>query len=185
MATLSKTRWHVKGTVVISCNCDYGCPCNFNARPTQGKCEGQWVWHVEEGSFGDVRSTDSQWSVDCGLARRDPRRRRPRDVPLRRTRRRGAGRGYRGARARRERWSLGHLHQHLRARGRPADAVRRSTSRASTRPFGSATRSSSSSTPITNPVTGARRCTRARCSPRVLSARRCRSASPRRSGSTT
>jgi Uncharacterized conserved protein len=63
MATQSATQWHVKGTLLISCNCDYGCPCNFNARPTQGHCEGQWVWHVEEGSFGDVPLDRLTWSV--------------------------------------------------------------------------------------------------------------------------
>jgi hypothetical protein len=42
----------MKGTVLVGCNCDYGCPCNFNALPTHGKCEGSWVWHVEEGSYG-------------------------------------------------------------------------------------------------------------------------------------
>src|ERR671935_4129 len=41
-------------SVLIACNCDYGCPCNFNARPTQGKCEGGWTWHVERGRYGDV-----------------------------------------------------------------------------------------------------------------------------------
>jgi hypothetical protein len=46
--------WRLRGTVLIACNCDYGCPCNFNALPTYGKCEGQWTWHVEEGRFGDV-----------------------------------------------------------------------------------------------------------------------------------
>jgi len=39
--------WELKGTVVIACNCDYGCPCNFNALPTQGKCEGSWTWHID------------------------------------------------------------------------------------------------------------------------------------------
>jgi hypothetical protein len=47
--------WHASGTVLTACNCDYGCPCNFNARPTQGHCEGGWSWHVETGAFGDVR----------------------------------------------------------------------------------------------------------------------------------
>ena len=41
----------LRGTVLISCNCDYGCPCNFNALPTPGKCEGHWTWHVESGSI--------------------------------------------------------------------------------------------------------------------------------------
>jgi hypothetical protein len=46
--------WRLKGTVLISCNCDYGCPCNFNALPTTGKCEGHWTWHVDEGRYGEA-----------------------------------------------------------------------------------------------------------------------------------
>jgi hypothetical protein len=46
--------WQLRGTVLIACNCDYGCPCNFNALPSRGKCEGQWTWHVDAGSYGDL-----------------------------------------------------------------------------------------------------------------------------------
>lgn len=46
--------WNVRGTVLIACNCDWGCPCNFNARPTQGHCEGGWSWLIEGGSAGGV-----------------------------------------------------------------------------------------------------------------------------------
>jgi len=46
--------WHLRGQVIIACNCDYGCPCNFNGLPSQGKCEGSWSWHVEDGRYGDV-----------------------------------------------------------------------------------------------------------------------------------
>jgi len=53
-ATATGTSWKLEGTVVVACNCDFGCPCNFNALPTQGKCEGSWTWHVEQGSFGDT-----------------------------------------------------------------------------------------------------------------------------------
>ena len=42
--------WELKGTVIVACNCDYGCPCNFNALPTTGKCEGSWTWHVDRGA---------------------------------------------------------------------------------------------------------------------------------------
>ena len=54
MAT-EKPTWTLKGTVLIACNCDYGCPCNFNARPSHGKCEGGWTWVVREGAFDGVR----------------------------------------------------------------------------------------------------------------------------------
>ena len=45
----------MKGTLVIACNCDYGCPCNVNGRPTTGKCEGGWTWQLEQGIYGDVK----------------------------------------------------------------------------------------------------------------------------------
>jgi hypothetical protein len=55
MAAVKSTNWMMKGQVVISCNCDYGCPCNVNGRPSTGKCEGGWTWHIEQGSHGDLR----------------------------------------------------------------------------------------------------------------------------------
>ena len=46
--------WNLKGTVLIACNCDYGCPCNFNALPSRGFCEGGWTWHIDKGAFDGV-----------------------------------------------------------------------------------------------------------------------------------
>jgi len=46
--------FHVSGDVLIACNCDYGCPCNFNARPSRGFCQGGWVWMIEKGRLDDV-----------------------------------------------------------------------------------------------------------------------------------
>jgi hypothetical protein len=57
------TEWTLKGTVVIACNCDYGCPCNFNALPSKGKCEGEWTWHVDEGRFGDTELDDLNFTL--------------------------------------------------------------------------------------------------------------------------
>jgi hypothetical protein len=55
--------WELNGTVIVACNCDYGCPCNFNARPTSGKCEGTWTWHVERGTFGETSLDDLNFTV--------------------------------------------------------------------------------------------------------------------------
>jgi hypothetical protein len=55
--------WQLKGTVLIACNCDYGCPCNFNALPSRGSCEGGWTWHVDDGEFDGVRLDDLNFSV--------------------------------------------------------------------------------------------------------------------------
>ncbi len=56
-------RWSLQGTMLIACNCDYGCPCNFNALPTTGKCEGGWTWVVDEGRYGDVELSGLNFSL--------------------------------------------------------------------------------------------------------------------------
>lgn len=47
--------WRLKGWTLDACNCDYGCPCVFNAPPTRGYCQGGWNWHVTEGLYGQTR----------------------------------------------------------------------------------------------------------------------------------
>ena len=44
----------MEGATFGPCNCDWGCPCNFDAPPTFGHCDGVYVWAVREGTFGDV-----------------------------------------------------------------------------------------------------------------------------------
>lgn len=56
-------RWQLNGKVLISCNCDWGCPCNFNARPTAGKCEGGWTWHIERGDLDGTSLDGLSFSV--------------------------------------------------------------------------------------------------------------------------
>jgi hypothetical protein len=63
MVTDTATKWQLEGTLLIACNCDFGCPCNFNARPSRGDCEGQWLWHVERGGLGDVALEGLSWTV--------------------------------------------------------------------------------------------------------------------------
>jgi hypothetical protein len=46
------SEWQLSGHVLIACNCDWGCPCNFNARPSRGHCEGGWIWLIEQGRVG-------------------------------------------------------------------------------------------------------------------------------------
>jgi hypothetical protein len=55
--------WRLSGKVLVACNCDWGCPCNFNARPTTGKCEGGWTWYVEKGVAGDIKLDGLSFSV--------------------------------------------------------------------------------------------------------------------------
>jgi hypothetical protein len=52
---MAEVDWRLKGEWVKNCNCAFGCPCDFNARPTQGHCEGLVAMNIKEGHFGDVR----------------------------------------------------------------------------------------------------------------------------------
>ncbi|MGI0149685.1 MAG: DUF1326 domain-containing protein [Thermoplasmata archaeon] len=46
------TEWAFEADYFTYCNCDWGCPCNFNARPTQGNCQGVGAWRIVRGQFG-------------------------------------------------------------------------------------------------------------------------------------
>ena len=60
---MTPSKWSLKGTVVIACNCDWGCPCNFNAMPTKGHCEGGWTWHIDHGSVDGTALDGLAFSV--------------------------------------------------------------------------------------------------------------------------
>ena len=38
----------------MHCNCDYGCPCQFNSLPTHGDCRAVGFIEIEEGHHGDT-----------------------------------------------------------------------------------------------------------------------------------
>jgi len=46
--------WHIKGKQFGNCNCNYGCPCQFNAPPTDNYCHGIGAFLIEEGFFGEI-----------------------------------------------------------------------------------------------------------------------------------
>ena len=47
-----KPSWKVHAYFLDACNCDWGCPCQFNANPTHGNCEGIAGYHIITGSYG-------------------------------------------------------------------------------------------------------------------------------------
>ena len=47
-------KWYINGDYMLGCNCDYGCPCNFNAPPTKGFCEGAIGFLIEDGAYNGV-----------------------------------------------------------------------------------------------------------------------------------
>jgi hypothetical protein len=46
--------WEIEADELVSCNCAYGCPCQFNALPTYGHCEAIAGFAIRRGRFGDV-----------------------------------------------------------------------------------------------------------------------------------
>lgn len=46
--------WSIEGPWFKNCNCDPGCPCDFNQAPTHGNCEGMLGMRVDKGHYGDV-----------------------------------------------------------------------------------------------------------------------------------
>ena len=46
--------WHLKADYVETCNCDFGCPCNFNGFPTSGSCRALVLYHIRDGQYGNV-----------------------------------------------------------------------------------------------------------------------------------
>lgn len=47
--------WRIKAQSLSACNCAWGCPCQFNALPTNGDCRAAVALRIDEGHFGDVR----------------------------------------------------------------------------------------------------------------------------------
>jgi hypothetical protein len=48
-------KWYMKIDYVEACNCDHGCPCNFNGFPTYGFCRALILNSIREGNYGDVK----------------------------------------------------------------------------------------------------------------------------------
>lgn len=47
--------WEIEGSEISSCNCDWGCPCQFNALPTHGNCQAAVAFHIDRGHFGETK----------------------------------------------------------------------------------------------------------------------------------
>jgi hypothetical protein len=55
MATATRTPWKMAADEVVTCNCAWGCPCQFNALPTTGRCEALVAMRIRQGNYGETR----------------------------------------------------------------------------------------------------------------------------------
>lgn len=53
--------WRIRGPEISNCNCDWGCPCQFNALPTHGDCRAMTAMHIDQGHFGEVSLDGLKW----------------------------------------------------------------------------------------------------------------------------
>ncbi len=47
-------QWLIKGREYANCNCDQGCPCQFNAPSTHGYCHGIFTGIIDKGHFDEI-----------------------------------------------------------------------------------------------------------------------------------
>jgi len=50
--------WRIQADYMESCNCEFGCPCNFGGFPSDGHCEALVGYHVRSGHYGEVKLHD-------------------------------------------------------------------------------------------------------------------------------
>lgn len=46
--------WLIQGQHFANCNCDYGCPCQFTALPTDGSCRAVVAMRIDKGHWEDI-----------------------------------------------------------------------------------------------------------------------------------
>src|SRR3989304_9923294 len=55
MTPQATVRWNLKGAYFETCNCTVACPCIVLSSPNEGDCKLLAAWHIDEGSFGEVK----------------------------------------------------------------------------------------------------------------------------------
>jgi hypothetical protein len=54
MATATQIPWRMAADEAVTCNCAWGCPCQFNALPTTGRCEALVAVCIRQGHYGET-----------------------------------------------------------------------------------------------------------------------------------
>lgn len=47
--------WRMQGIQISHCNCNIGCPCQFNALPSHGHCRAYMFGQIDKGVFGKTK----------------------------------------------------------------------------------------------------------------------------------
>jgi len=55
--------WFMQGSEFSNCNCFVGCPCQFNALPSHGHCRALCFVQIDKGRFGKVSLDGLRWGL--------------------------------------------------------------------------------------------------------------------------
>ncbi|MDI3259404.1 MAG: DUF1326 domain-containing protein [Sinobacteraceae bacterium] len=58
---MAYVEWEIRGKQVSHCNCNIGCPCQFNALPSHGHCRAYMFMQIDHGHFGETRLDGLRW----------------------------------------------------------------------------------------------------------------------------
>lgn len=58
---MSAAEWRLQGVEFATCNCNWGCPCQFSAPPTHGNCEAVVSMRIDKGQFNEVNLDGLCW----------------------------------------------------------------------------------------------------------------------------
>ncbi|HLA31513.1 MAG TPA: DUF1326 domain-containing protein [Pseudomonas sp.] len=59
---MSMADWRMQGVEFATCNCNWGCPCQFSALPSHGKCEAVVAMRIERGHHNQVSLDGLCWA---------------------------------------------------------------------------------------------------------------------------
>lgn len=57
------TPWEIDARELASCNCAFGCPCQFNSPPTDGTCEAAVGFIIDKGHYGGVKLDGAKFGM--------------------------------------------------------------------------------------------------------------------------
>lgn len=52
---MASADWRLEGEWIKNCSCAFGCPCDFNAKPTMGYCEGLVGMRIVKGHYNQTK----------------------------------------------------------------------------------------------------------------------------------
>lgn len=60
---MALVEWTMEGTEFANCNCNLGCPCQFNALPSHGHCRAHTFVQIDKGRFGGLTLDGLRWGL--------------------------------------------------------------------------------------------------------------------------